>query len=153
MASAFGDEAAGLDPEGRQLLLEGGALAGPAGAALAGAQPMSGVMGKQALERLASEGGEPLDTSRPSTAGGGQPFKTEGERRRAQLDQKRRELVESRMRPQSQGTEPAGATEPRPPPGPRPQPSQGFVHPISPRRLEGLEVEGQLPPGSSFPET
>ena len=76
-----------------------------------------------------------------------QPFKTEGERRKHQLDVKRRELVEARLKPGGPPS-PAGGElrEPRPPSGPRPDPSLGFSHPITPRRLEGLEVEGQPPP-------
>ena len=83
--------------------------------------------------------------SRPGTANT-LPFKTESERRKHQLDVKRRELVESRMRgaPGSPGT--GEIREPRPPSGPRPDPSLGFAHPITPRRLEGLEVEGIPPP-------
>eukprot|EP00900_Chrysochromulina_parva_P020050 jgi/Chrpa1/28046/Chrysochromulina_OHIO_Genome00010650-RA len=57
-AVAFSDEAtaAVMDPEGRQLLLEGqGALAGPAGAALAGVTPVTGVMGRQQFEKMVSE--------------------------------------------------------------------------------------------------
>ena len=138
-----------MDPEGRQLLLEGqGALAGPAGAALAGVTPVTGVMGRQQFEKMVSEVDLPYpEPSRTGTGThSGQPFKTEGERRRAQLDQKRKELVESRMRPQSSGSEAGLVGEPHPPPGPRPQQSLAFAHPISPRRLEGIEIEGQLGP-------
>jgi len=142
-AAAFADEGASLDPDGRQMLLESAAFAGPAGAALAGAAPVTGVMSKQALERLA-DGNEPFDTSRPGTAPG-MPFRTETERRKHALDTKRQELVESRMR--GGAGSPAGmVSEPRPPAGPRPDTKLGFAHPIAPRRLEGLEVEGQPPP-------
>jgi hypothetical protein len=104
------------------------------------------VMGRQQFEKMVSEVDLPYpEPSRTGTGTlSGQPFKTEGERRRAQLDQKRKELVESRMRPQSSETGLVG--EPHPPPGPRPQQSLAFAHPISPRRLEGIEIEGQLGP-------
>ena len=141
-AAAFADEAAMLDPAGRQMLLEGGALAGPAGAALAGVVPATGVMGKQAMAAF-SDDSEP--GSRPGTAP--QAFKTEAERRRHQLDVKRRDLVESRMKSGAGGAGPSTAfAEPRPPDAPRPDPRLGFSHPLSPRRLEGLELEGQPPP-------
>jgi len=122
--------------------LESSALAGPAGAALAGAVPLTGVMGKAALERLASEpvsGGE--FSPRPSTDHA--PFRNETERRKHALDAKRRDLVEARMRPQPTGSHDIG--EPRPPSHPRPDPTLGSAHGISPRRLE---IEGG-PPASA----
>jgi len=115
--------------------LESGALAGPAGAALAGAVPMTGVMGKSALEQLA-------DSPRVSTADAAHPpFRTEAERRKHQLDVKRQNLVDTRMQPRAGG--PPDITEPRPPSQPRPDPSSSFAHGVSPRRLE---LEGQPPP-------
>lgn len=138
-AAAVADEAAAS-----QMMMEGERmggvpLAGPAGAALAGVAPMSGVMGKSALERLASESRDGIDSP-----GGGEahpPFKSESDRRKHALDAKRRDLVETRMRPQ-QPTMP-DVTEPRPPSQPRPDPRLGFAKPMSPR---GLELEGHPPP-------
>ena len=50
-AAALADESAGLDAEGRRQLLEGAALAGPAGPALAGAVPQTGVRARREGDR------------------------------------------------------------------------------------------------------
>ena len=63
----------------------------------------------------------------------------EAERRKAALDAKRRDLVETRLRPQQPA--PQELTEPRPPSQPRPDPRLGLGKPISPRALE-LEGSG-----------
>ena len=130
-----GDEAAQS-----QMMMEGSALAGPAGAALAGAVPMTGVMGKSALERLTAESQDGMEA--PGDAH--PPFKSEADRRKHALDAKRRDLVETRMRPQQPGL--PDVTEPRPPSQPRVDPRLGMVKPMSPRQLQSLEVEGQPPP-------
>ena len=131
MAGSFGGASA----------LEQAGLAGPAGAALAGAVPLTGVMGKSALEHLASEPPPSINSPR----GGSKPgsaIRTEAQRRQANLDAKRQELVDSRMRPGSGVMQP-DISEPRPPSQPRPDPSLGTAHGVSPRRLE---LEGQPPP-------
>lgn len=126
IGGAFGDGNLGA-------LETAGPLAGPAGAALAGAVPHTGVMGKSALEQLAA------DSPRGATADGSHPpFRTEAERRKHALDVKRQNLVDTRMRPQAAG--PPDITEPHPPSQPRPDPSSAFAHGVSPRRLE---LEGQ----------
>jgi hypothetical protein len=132
--------------------MQGSALAGPAGAALAGALPTAGVagvgptgvMGKSALEQIASDSHDGLSGG-AQFDGAHQPFRSEAERRKHNLDQKRRDLVETRMLPQPPPM--ADITEPRPPSQPRPDPRMGFAHPISPRHgTQGLELEGQPPP-------
>ena len=124
-----------VDPMGG--VLDGTMLAGPAGAALAGAVPLAGVMGKSALERLASEPTPDLSSPRSEHA----PFRTEADRRKHALDSKRRDLVETRMRPQLPNA--PDFSEPRPPSQPRPDPSLGSARGLSPR---GLELSGQPPP-------
>ena len=129
--------------------LDTGPLAGPAGAALAGAVPHTGVMGKAAVERFAAEpvGGtleiglprSSADGSHNGTGGGGP--RTEGERRKAALDAKRQSLVDSRMK--SLPSHLSDVTEPRPPSQPRPDGSLHSAHGISPRNIA---LEGMPPP-------
>merc|ERR1711924_127982 len=101
-----------------------------AGAALAGAAPTSGVYGKSALDRLVSESHDGFESGSSDHP----PFRSDVDRRKHVLDAKRRDLVETRMRPQQPAF--ADLTEPQPPNQPRPEPLLGFSHPISPRRLE-----------------
>ena len=131
-AAALGDANVGAEA---RMVMEGAALAGPAGAALAGALPMSGVLGRSALERLASESHDGI----APTSDSADPPRSEAERRKAALDAKRRDLVETRLRPQQ--PTPQELTEPRPPSQPRPDPRLGLGKPISPRALE-LEGSG-----------
>ena len=107
---------------------------------------MTGVMGKSALERLATDGSD----SRPGTAEH-PPFKSESDRRKHALDSKRRDLVDTRMR--SQPGDAPEITEPRPPSQPRPDPKMGFTHPITPRRLEGAMITGQAIDLESGPQS
>lgn len=110
---------------------ESSALAGPTGAASAGATPIGGgVFGRSALEQLAGESCEGLASQSDLS---GSP-RTDAERRQAALDAKRRDLVESRLRQQPLAA--IDSTEPRPPSQPRPDPRLGFTKPVSPRSLE-----------------
>ena len=144
-AAAVADQMASLDPSGHagggMVGAAHGALAGPAGAALASTVPMGGVMGRSALERLASD--EPM--SGPGGAGGG-GARTIPEQRQRALDAKRQDLVDARMRPPSSGG-PADISEPLPPHAPRTDPSKGFVRPLTPRsQNQSLELAGGPPP-------
>ena len=115
-----------------------GPLAGPAGAALASAVPLTGVIGKSALEHLAAQpsGGVDSRPSSPRDGSGLVPFRTEAERRKHALDSKRQNLVDSRMRPQPPGA--PDISGPRQPSmsNSKPDPSLGSAHGVSPRRLE-----------------
>ena len=112
------------------LATDSSALAGPTGAASAGATPTGGVLGRLALEQLAGESYEG-DAFHADVSG---PPRTDAERRRAALEAKRRDLVESRLRPQPPAA--LDATEPRPPSQPRPDPRLSLANSVSPRSLE-----------------
>ena len=83
--------------------------------------------------------GSPRDDGAGSPRGGA--FRTQGEQRKAQLDAKRQNLVESRMKPQPPGQ--PDISEPRPPSMPKPDASASMAHGVSPRQLQ---LEGQAPP-------